>query len=55
MPAVKYVGPHDEVEIPDLGLSCKRGKTIDVPAEVAANLVLQHDWEPAPTKPAKES
>lgn len=55
MPAVKYIGPFDAVEIPDLALTCKQGKTIDVPAHVADNLVLQHDWELAPTKPVKES
>lgn len=42
MPKVKYVGPFDEVEIPDLGLVVKRGDTVDVPSEVR----LGRDFEP---------
>lgn len=30
-----YTGPYDEVEIPSLGLTCKRGESIDVSPEVA--------------------
>lgn len=66
MPALKYVGPHDEVEIPSLGVVVKRGDTVDVSAEAAGRapdgddlgegLLAQPDnWQPvAPAKKSKE-
>lgn len=41
MPYVKYVGPHDEVEVPDLNLCVKRNQTIEVPSEALDGLVCQ--------------
>ena len=56
MPAVKYIGPHDLVDIPDLNIfALPHGQKIDVSDEVAANLLLQDVWEAVPTKPVKES
>jgi len=43
---VKYVGGHDEVEIGDTGIVCARGKTVDVPDELAEGLLDQPtNWE----------
>lgn len=33
MPKFKYVGPHDSVDIPSLGLVVKRGEAFDAPAD----------------------
>lgn len=42
---VEYHGPEAEVEVPTLGMLCKRGETIDVPADVAKNMLEQEaNW-----------
>lgn len=50
MPAtvrVQYVGPHDEFELPTLGVSVKRGDEITVSATVGASLLDQpSNWQP---------
>jgi hypothetical protein len=56
MPKLKYVGPHDAVDIPSLGLlDVKRGDSIDVDDKDAAeNLAAQSEnWEAV--KPPKKS
>ena len=45
MPTYRYVGGHDEIEIPDLGVVVKRRKTIEAPHAIGDNLVLQDVWE----------
>lgn len=46
MPYLKYVGDHDEVDVPDLGLVVKRHQTIEVSAEAAEGLLCQEDnWK----------
>jgi hypothetical protein len=55
---LKYVGGHDEVEIGDTGIVCARGKTVDVPDELAEGLLDQPtNWEAvkAPTTKNKEA
>lgn len=47
---VTYTGPHDEVEIAATGQTCKRGESVDVPAEIAKSLTEQSDWSAAKTK-----
>lgn len=42
---LKYIGPFDEVEIPSLGLTCKRLGTVEIVGEPAQNLREQGDWE----------
>lgn len=56
MPVTRqYIGPFDEVEIPSLGLTVKRGGSIEVESEVAASLDEQPDvWAKPNTKAAKE-
>lgn len=44
---IKYVGPHDEVEIPSLGLVCKNGDSVDVDDEMALELIKQESWASA--------
>ena len=38
---IKYVGPFDEVEIPSIGVSVKRGEVFDAPAPTASDLLKQ--------------
>lgn len=60
--AVTYIGPFDEVWVPvgQLELTCARGASIEVPADVAEGLLGQtSNWEPAkpattPAEPAEE-
>lgn len=53
MPRVKYVGPHDAVDLVGVG-EVKQGGAVDVPAGVAKSLLEQADnWQPVTAK--KES
>lgn len=47
-----YTGPHDEVELVNLGRSwtVAQGDTIDLPDDVAASLEGRADWELSATK-----
>jgi hypothetical protein len=51
---LKYVGPHDEVEVPDARLTVRKNQTIEVSAELADGLLCQEDnWKKTtPTKSA---
>ena len=43
---LKYIGPHDEVEVPDARLIVKRNQTIEVSGELAEGLLCQEDnWK----------
>lgn len=59
MSKFKYLGPSDEVEIPDAGVSVKRGETVDIEdEEIAKSLAKQGEcWEQVQAKSAakKES
>lgn len=59
MKPITYIGAHDEVVIPSLGIRCANGATIEVEDEAAASLLEQTDnWREAkasPSRPAKES
>lgn len=48
---VKYVGPYDAVEVPELGVAVRRGEPFDL-RDGDAKLLLQQDtWEEvAPAK-----
>ena len=49
-----YVGGHDEVEVPSLGV-VKRGESVEVDADMAASLDEQPtNWAKPNTKAAKE-
>lgn len=37
MPALKYIGPHDAVELRDLGVTVARGESFDCPDELAGS------------------
>lgn len=51
MPRIKYVGPHDEVEVPSLGLVCQRGESVEVDASTAKQLTAQPDnWQAVKSK-----
>lgn len=44
---IRYVGPHDEVSIPDLGILAERGKAFDVDDTTGAELLAQiGNYEP---------
>lgn len=48
MPRLVYTGPHDAVDLPALGLACKRGEPVTVPAEAAGPLLEQaENWQRA--------
>ena len=43
---LKYIGPHDEVEVPAARLVVKRNQTIEVSGELADGLLVQEDnWK----------
>jgi hypothetical protein len=44
---VRYVGPHDEVEVPALGIACARGATVEVDDDQARSLLVSEVWEAA--------
>lgn len=45
---VVYNGPHDAVEVPELGLAVRRGEPVEV-LDGDAKLLLQQDvWDNAP-------
>jgi hypothetical protein len=56
---IRYLGPHDEVQFPDVDppFGCVRGETVDVPDDLAVELVAREggtQWEiviPPKTKP----
>ena len=51
-----YVGPHDEVELPALGLVVKHGDAIEVESDLAALLDDQPtNWAKPNTNAAKEA
>ena len=51
MPRIKYVGPHDEVEVPSLGVVCARGSSVEVDAGDAKKLTAQPDnWQAVKSK-----
>lgn len=41
---VVYVGPFDEVTVPDLGVVAVRDVPVQVTVDAAAGLVAQTDW-----------
>jgi hypothetical protein len=44
---ITYVGSHDEVEVPSVGVVCKRGAVVEVSDSVGASLLEQTDnWQP---------
>lgn len=46
MVKVKYVGPHDAVEVPHLGYQVfKRGETVEIEREQLGNFAEQDVWE----------
>jgi len=52
---VKYVGPNDEVWLKEQDLVVAHGSEVDVPAEVANELVACGEWEkPGKSKPSGE-
>lgn len=54
---VKYVGDHEEVDVPDARLIVRKNQTIEVSAELAAGLLCQEDnWKKTTaTKSAPEA
>jgi hypothetical protein len=47
---VTYSGVHREVDIADTGLIAKVGEPIDVPFEIATQLLAQTSWTTTNTK-----
>ena len=47
---ISYAGPHDEVEVPSLGLVCKQNESIEVPDDVALEMIKQDAWVSSPTR-----
>lgn len=48
----RYDGPFDEVEVPQLGVTVKRGHQVEATGKVAESLEGQTDWtKVAPPKP----
>jgi hypothetical protein len=55
MPELKYVGPHDAVEVRDVGATVARGESCDFPADLAKSLLEQPDnWQPVKAKKTTE-
>lgn len=53
---IKYVGNHDEVEVPALNLVFPNGKPVEVKASDAERLLEQADnFQRVEDKPAKEA
>jgi hypothetical protein len=55
---VRYIGPHDEVEIQWAGATygpVANGADIDVPDDAGAGLVTQDTWEQVPDKKAAKA
>lgn len=53
---IKYIGPHDEVEIPTLDAVCKQGDSIDVDDKIALGMIEQEVWvSAAPRVSSKKS
>lgn len=44
---IEYCGPYHAVEVPSLGVTCKRGETIDVPDKTAQLMIKQDVWKSA--------
>jgi hypothetical protein len=55
-PFVRYIGPYDEVDVPDARLIVKRNQTIEVSRELADGMLQQtENWAKAPqTKVARK-
>lgn len=51
---IRYVGPHKTVEIAATRQTCDRGQTVNVPADVARELVKQASWKKVSTKKKTE-
>lgn len=51
---LKYIGPYEEVEVPDANLTVRKNQTIEVTGDLADGLVCQTDnWKKTtPTKSA---
>lgn len=47
---IRYVGPHESVEIAATGQTVERGGTVDVHQTLARQLVKQAAWEKASVK-----
>lgn len=45
MPEFQYVGPFDEVSVPDLGAVVKRGEKVTADGDIAKSLADQADWQ----------
>lgn len=44
---VSYVGSYDEVEVPSVGVVCKRGAEVEVPDSLGKALLEQpENWQP---------
>lgn len=42
---VKYVGPHDAVDIPELGITVENGEIIEVDDAVGKRMAASTDWQ----------
>jgi len=58
MKNISYQGPHQSVVIPlasGVVYACDLGGDVEVPDELAAELIARGDWKPTkPTKPIKQ-
>jgi hypothetical protein len=53
---IKYVGPHDEVEVPALNLVVANGQVVEVKTADAESLLEQpSNWQRVEPKAAKEA
>jgi hypothetical protein len=41
---LKYVGPHEAVEIPALGMTVEAGETVEVTGDMAEEFLKRDDW-----------
>lgn len=41
----RYAGPFDEVEVPELGVTVKRGHQVEATGAAAESLNAQADWQ----------
>jgi hypothetical protein len=52
---IRYVGPHESVEIAATRQTVENGETVDVPAAVGRSLVKQASWKKVTEKKKEPS
>jgi hypothetical protein len=51
---VKYVGPYDAVEVPELGLTIEQGEIVEVDDAIGKRMAASPDWQVTSRKKGEE-